>query len=78
MAQRIPSALMVLCFAYLTVICVRDVLDDLGLTAAIPSGRAAGGPVLILLDIACTVVCVVWISVFLSLFLGSKKADRFG
>jgi hypothetical protein len=69
---------MVLCFAYLTVICVRGVLDDLGITSAISSGRPAGGPVLILLEIVFTVVCVVWIAVFLSLFLGSKKSGRLG
>ena len=78
MAERIPSALLVLCFAYLTVIGVRNLLDDLGLTTAISSGRPTGGPVLILLDILCVVVCVVWIAVFMSIFLGSKKSGRFG
>jgi hypothetical protein len=30
------------------------------------------------LDILCVVVCVVWIAVFMSIFLGSKKSGRFG
>jgi hypothetical protein len=79
MLQRIvPSALIVLGFAYLAVLCVRDLLDDLGVVAAVP-GRAAGGPVLILLDIFCGVVCAVFIAAFMIILLdGIKSATSSG
>jgi succinate dehydrogenase hydrophobic anchor subunit len=69
MTQRVLSAVMVLIFAYLTIIGVRDLLDDL------PSGGRTGGPVQILLDIFCVVVCVGWIAAFMCFWLASKKSN---
>jgi hypothetical protein len=74
MTQRIPSAVMALFFAYLTIISGRNLLDDLGVTTAIPSGMRTGGAVLIFLDIFCGVVCVGWIAAFISLSLPSKNS----
>ena len=74
MSQRILSAVMVLLFAYLTIICVRDLLDDLGVITALPGVRT-GGPALILLDIFCAIVCIGWIAAFISFWLASKKSN---
>jgi hypothetical protein len=65
---------MVLLFAYLTIICGRDLLDDLGVITAIPGART-GGPVLILLDIFCGIVCVGSIAAFICLWLASEKSS---
>jgi hypothetical protein len=74
MTQRILSAVMVLFFAYLTIICVRYLLDDLGVATATP-GVHTGGPVQILLDIFCAIVCVGWIAAFVGFWLASKKSS---
>jgi hypothetical protein len=74
MIQRIiPSALIVFGSAYFAVVCIRDLLDDLGVVAVV-GGRATGGPVLILLDIFCGVVCVVLIAAFMTLLLDGIKS----
>jgi hypothetical protein len=75
MTQQVLSAVMALFFAYLAIICGRNLLDDLGVTTDIPSGVRTGGPVLIFLDVFCGVVSVGWIAAFISLSLPSKNSS---
>jgi hypothetical protein len=67
MIQRIPSALIVLLFASLAIICVRNFLDDTGVISITASEIRKGGPVFIVLDIFCGLISAVGIVAFTSL-----------
>jgi DMSO/TMAO reductase YedYZ heme-binding membrane subunit len=75
MAQRIPSALMVLSFALFTIIGTHYLLDDLDVTTATSERTHTGNAFFIVIDILCLIVCVAGVALFTSLFWTGKKSS---